>query len=108
MAIQAGIRPADFWDLTPYQTYLFIKEYRESIKRAHAENVAVAWLNARWQRCKEMPTLQKVLDSLHNEQARIEGSKKPESRENEILRFQAFFRNVSKGNIKVISKEKGE
>ena len=56
-ALMAGMSISDFWESTPREIDIVIQAHIESRKEA----VALAWLNAAWQRCKKLPSLSSVI-----------------------------------------------
>lgn len=53
-AVRAGIGPAEFWGLTPYQT-------RMVLAALHDRRAEQAWLTAALSRAKKMPPMEKVM-----------------------------------------------
>ena len=65
LSYRAGIRPADFWSMTPFQTTLIVETYFKVQNDQFERMIVQAWYSALFERAKEMPPL----NSLFNKQA---------------------------------------
>lgn len=63
-AARAGIRPAEFWDMTPAELIICAEEFVAAQIGSFKEAVTVAYMNAAWQRSKKMPRLESVLKKI--------------------------------------------
>lgn len=63
-AAKAGIRPADFWKMTPAELIICIEGYVSTHTESLKEAITVAYMNASWQRSKKMPRLETVLNKI--------------------------------------------
>ncbi len=61
-AVTAGIKVADFWDMTPRETEVVIDAYVDKKELEGKEMRAHAWMVAALSRSKKMPELDKFLD----------------------------------------------
>lgn len=63
-AARAGIKPAEFWDMTPAELIICAEEYVAAHIGSFKEAITVAYMNAAWQRSKKMPRLETVLKKI--------------------------------------------
>jgi hypothetical protein len=56
-----GIKPAEFWDLTPWQFRCCLEAYGEMTEHRHNREVWLAWHQVAFARCKKMPDLKTLL-----------------------------------------------
>lgn len=59
-ALEVGVTPSEFWDMTPGETILLI-EKRNSSRRL--QTIQIAWLTAKLSRAKRVPALKSLLAS---------------------------------------------
>lgn len=64
ISYRAGIRPADFWSMTPFQTTLIVETYFKDQNDQFERMIVQAWYSALFERAKEMPPL----NTLFNKQ----------------------------------------
>jgi hypothetical protein len=60
-ALKAGIRPLEFWDMTPRETYMAIDAARWRAEQEARRDVALAWHIAALTRARRMPQLKQLL-----------------------------------------------
>ena len=60
-SLRAGIRPAEFWELTPYQTRLALEAWSKGRDYDRKIVMAAAWFCAGFQRLTTMPKLDEWL-----------------------------------------------
>ena len=63
-AAKAGIRPAEFWEMTPGELVICIEGYIAINTESLKEAITVAYMGAAWQRSKKMPRLETVLSKI--------------------------------------------
>lgn len=63
-AVRAGIRPAEFWDMTPVELAITIDAYVEHETAEFKQGLTMAYMGASWQRSKKMPRLETVLNKV--------------------------------------------
>jgi len=62
-ALRCGIRVAEFWEMTPRETYMAIEAaiWRDEQRQKH--DVVLAWRTAALMRAKRMPSLKQLLNT---------------------------------------------
>lgn len=65
-AAKAGIRPLDFWDMTPAELMICIQGFVVTKTESLKQSITVAYMNASWSRAKKMPRLETVLRKIDN------------------------------------------
>jgi hypothetical protein len=66
-AFRAGIRPADFWDLTPYQTNLLIHAHAESMRDEFETLISASWHTAVFTNSgSKIPPLKSLFRKVHD------------------------------------------
>jgi hypothetical protein len=53
---------SEFWKMTPRELSFAVDAEEKLIKQRMDDSITCAWLTAMWQRCKEMPKLETVLN----------------------------------------------
>lgn len=61
MSFTAGISPADFWGMTPWQCFTLIKERNERALENHNRQTWLMWHGAVLQRIEKIPPLDKFI-----------------------------------------------
>jgi hypothetical protein len=56
--------PNDFWELTPSELNIIIEVYTQKQKDKYKNNVTFAYYNAWFQRAKNMPKLDEILEKI--------------------------------------------
>lgn len=64
LALQVGLKPNEYLDLTPRELQLMVEVHAENEKLKQADVITNAWLCAMWERSKKMPELKEVLKDL--------------------------------------------
>lgn len=67
VAVYVGIRPMEFWDLTPLEISSVIHAFNKKTKQDHEDRLVMTYLGAYWQRVKKMPSLKEVLNDTPRE-----------------------------------------
>jgi hypothetical protein len=65
-AFRAGISPADFWSLTPFQTGLLVEANAESMQDEFDKLIAAGWHTAVFSRAKTIPPLKTLFPPKHD------------------------------------------
>lgn len=66
-AFRAGIRPCDFWDLTPYQTNLLIHAHAESMRDEFETLISASWHTAVFTNSgSKIPPLKSLFRKVHD------------------------------------------
>jgi hypothetical protein len=65
-AAKAGIRPAEFWEMTPVELAITIDAYVENETAEFKQGITLAYMGAAWQRAKKMPRLETVLNKIES------------------------------------------
>lgn len=60
-ALKCGISVAEFWALTPRETYATIEATSWRLEREHRRDAWLAWHIAALSRAKRLPTLQRMI-----------------------------------------------
>ena len=60
-AAMAGIKPLEFWDMTPAELTIVVGAYSDNKTHMLKQDITVAYMNAAWQRAKKMPKLDTVI-----------------------------------------------
>ena len=60
-ALKCGVSVAEFWSLTPRETYAVIEASAWQLEREHRRNAWLAWHIAALSRAKRMPPLQRLI-----------------------------------------------
>ena len=60
-SLKCGIGVAEFWSLTPRETYAVIKAANWRLEREHRRDAWLAWHIAALSRAKRLPTLQRLI-----------------------------------------------
>jgi hypothetical protein len=60
-ALRCGLTIGEFWELTPHEVYLSIDAYLWRTGQQQRHDFTVAWLNAKLQRAKKIPSLKVML-----------------------------------------------
>jgi hypothetical protein len=63
-ACEAGLKPGEFWTLTPYETRICMEGEAERRKAEYRLALFEAWHSAAFQRAKRMPKLQNVMKQV--------------------------------------------
>jgi hypothetical protein len=64
VAAKAGIKPLEFWELTPAELIVSVEALAELKTESLKENITIAYMNAAWGRSKTMPKLNNIIDKL--------------------------------------------
>lgn len=62
IALKIGYKPTEFWDLTPIEFELAIDVFNENQQTEQENRLTQAYLTAYWQRVKDMPKLQDIIN----------------------------------------------
>jgi hypothetical protein len=65
-AFRAGISPADFWSLTPFQTGLMVEANAEAMQDEFDKLIAAGWHTAVFSRAKTIPPLKTLFPPKHD------------------------------------------
>ena len=65
-AFRAGISPADFWSLTPFQTGLLVEANAEAMHDEFDRLIAAGWHTAVFSRAKTIPPLKTLFPPKHD------------------------------------------
>lgn len=65
-AFRAGIPPADFWSLTPFQTGLLVEANAEAMQDEFDKLIAAGWHTAVFSRAKTIPPLKTLFPPKHD------------------------------------------
>jgi hypothetical protein len=76
-AFRVGIRPSEFWTLTPFQTDVIVEAHTETLRDDFETLLSVAWHNAVFQRAKTLPPLKNLFRREHDP-ARITDTDDPD------------------------------
>jgi hypothetical protein len=68
-AYRAGIKPAEFWDQTPYETRLCVEAYNDIRLDEEERFMHTAWHIGYFTRVKDMPRLSEMLAPYRNRSA---------------------------------------
>lgn len=60
-AFRAGLKPAEFWTLTPYESMLWCRAVAERDGADYKRTLAGAWYSAAFTRQKKLPKLAKIM-----------------------------------------------
>lgn len=63
-ALKAGIRPEEFWRLTPYETNEFCKAFAFAMRQDYKREIFAAWHGAMFARQKKLPNLSDALEKM--------------------------------------------
>lgn len=80
-AAQISLRILDFWELTPFEFSLMVKEYIDKAQQLKKDQITMAYLVAYWGRVKDLPQLSEVLNDL----SKNDKSKNPEQSAEQML-----------------------
>jgi hypothetical protein len=76
-AFRAGISPADFWSLTPFQTGLLVEANAEAMQDEFNTLIAAGWHTAVFSRAKTIPPLKTLFPPKHDP-TRVEDGDDPD------------------------------
>jgi hypothetical protein len=65
-AAKAGVKPLEFWEMTPLELAVTIDAYVEKETANFEQGITLAYMGAAWQRAKKMPRLETVLNKIKN------------------------------------------
>lgn len=60
-ALYIGIDYSLFWQLTPYEYGIYLKNYNEKSQIEEENNISMAWLTAKLLRAEKIPALESLL-----------------------------------------------
>lgn len=60
-ALKCGLTVAEFWQMTPRETFMAIEAYLWRYEREVKDQIRMAWLNAALVRAKHLPPLARLL-----------------------------------------------
>lgn len=93
-AAKAGIRPVDFWEMTPAELIICIEGYVATHTESLKEAITVAYMGAAWQRSKKMPRLESVLSKIDGTTRKK--TKKAQTPEEMLAVAKAITENLNK------------
>lgn len=98
LAARIGIKPTEFWDITPEELNIYATEYSKRKMEEFKERLSLEYYNAAWtiqwlgKKSQQPQPLKKILDNLHKE--------KKEMTTDQMLNQVRLLNSVFGGEIK--------
>lgn len=64
LAVRIGLKPQEYWELTPKEFKIMLDDYQERQKEKTANMLYQSWHSAAFQRCKKLPKLENIIEKL--------------------------------------------
>mgnify|MGYP006921328237 CR=1 FL=1 len=64
LAVRIGLKPHEYWDLTPKEFKIMLDDYQEKQKEKTADMLYLSWHSAAFQRSKKIPKLADIMSGI--------------------------------------------
>jgi len=94
-AAEIGLKPSEFWDITPAELYAFSTGYSQREKELYRRTIYGAYLTARLGRVKDFPELIDLLSPLEHDHQQTQ--KHEQSAEEMLEIIKSFDADMRRG-----------
>lgn len=94
-AAEIGLKPSEFWDITPAELYAYSTGYSEHEKELYRRTIYGAYLTARLGRVKDFPELSDLLEPI--DRNHLQEPKHEQSAEEMLEIIKSFDTDMRRG-----------